>query len=623
MVYFIVALSGFLVRTDATSFLRSGQVSTSDADTIFKSEFDGNAGAQRLEQFQNLLRQTYTSLPKNAAGNLGHQAVRYVLHRFFVQQHGWYIRGLEPNNKTQQSDASPTGVKEWVPSYLQDLLEQRLGDTGATLHDLAVLAASLEDVVHKEAVGRLETAYGVHELRTGSPIDGQSLDEVIRTFFVAYLLQGNFSVANVDEAERKEQIFAKKYTGWEEANTWVGKLSDTVLSTASTPDGTYDFAAATQLATEIGSKYFTFNDLECGSLKSTLRDMEGKKAGRVRLSTFYKKALHSHWHFSEKADYLRVLGALDESDPSQPSVIVPNYLTARTNCLEASNLYAICCRNECEDLMGHIEEKIGTEKADPHRIVELVTNLASDTVSVPRTVPDSLVSRLGQVAEIHNGKVPLHGRLFAQWMHHAYPRECPYPHEVGTTSPQTPDEWMQDTGHEDATASEEEMQKHVASDTCASEAPHDCDQEDDELPWSEAEELLMVASTPIHGSSTAGAVEQLTVDGPAVMATMSQRCAALVGICIAAFLVFDHVKTSSGASKKQDDGSHYGGEKPQANWRNIATLSALAMGAYAMNFFQGTTFVCALCLGLLCLLFRRVADSRLDQAKLKAKSLPY
>ena len=33
-----------------------------------------------------------------------------------------------------------------------------------------------------------------------------------------------------------------------------------------------------------------------------------------------------------------------------------------------------------------------------------------------------------QVASHHGGKVPLHGRLFAQWLHHAFPRECPYPH---------------------------------------------------------------------------------------------------------------------------------------------------------------------------------------------------
>merc|ERR1719343_1639826 len=30
-----------------------------------------------------------------------------------------------------------------------------------------------------------------------------------------------------------------------------------------------------------------------------------------------------------------------------------------------------------------------------------------------------------QIGKRHAGKVPPHGRLFAQWLHHAYPRECP------------------------------------------------------------------------------------------------------------------------------------------------------------------------------------------------------
>merc|ERR1712203_151284 len=30
----------------------------------------------------------------------------------------------------------------------------------------------------------------------------------------------------------------------------------------------------------------------------------------------------------------------------------------------------------------------------------------------------------------HGGHVPIHGRLFAQWMHFAFPLECPYPQVI-------------------------------------------------------------------------------------------------------------------------------------------------------------------------------------------------
>ncbi|CAK0893111.1 unnamed protein product [Prorocentrum cordatum] len=56
--------------------------------------------------------------------------------------------------------------------------------------------------------------------------------------------------------------------------------------------------------------------------------------------------------------------------------------------------------------------------------------------------------------------IPLHGRLFKQWMHVAYPRECSFPHVTGTTSPQRAVDWMATTGQEIA-ATTEEMAQHM------------------------------------------------------------------------------------------------------------------------------------------------------------------
>merc|ERR1719387_1072567 len=40
---------------------------------------------------------------------------------------------------------------------------------------------------------------------------------------------------------------------------------------------------------------------------------------------------------------------------------------------------------------------------------------------------DNLRSKLEEIAAKGNGRVPLHGRLFSQWLHYAFPYECPYP----------------------------------------------------------------------------------------------------------------------------------------------------------------------------------------------------
>ena len=36
---------------------------------------------------------------------------------------------------------------------------------------------------------------------------------------------------------------------------------------------------------------------------------------------------------------------------------------------------------------------------------------------------DFMVSQLQSIAKEHGGQVPIHGRLFAQWLHYVFPRE--------------------------------------------------------------------------------------------------------------------------------------------------------------------------------------------------------
>merc|ERR1719277_1856708 len=105
----------------------------------------------------------------------------------------------------------------------------------------------------------------------------------------------------------------------------------------------------------------------------------------------------------------------------------------------------------------------------------------------------TLLTRLRDIGSGHSGAVQLHGRLFAQWMHHAFPRECAYPHVSGTTNPLTPDE-LEATG-EDTTATQEEMQ------TCITQAENQTQELSvDSLPWSPEEELLTVRPVSMQHS---------------------------------------------------------------------------------------------------------------------------
>merc|ERR1719491_1176444 len=115
-------------------------------------------------------------------------------------------------------------------------------------------------------------------------------------------------------------------------------------------------------------------------------------------------------------------------------------------------------------------------------------------VHPPRILSSTLKGRLYSIAKSNAGQIPLHGRLFAQWMHHAFPRECPFPHEGGNVSPQTPNEWLRESGHETSKASVAAMEGHVDGDTDqkpkGAEAKKHHNLAENQLQWSEFEEPL-------------------------------------------------------------------------------------------------------------------------------------
>ena len=79
-------------------------------------------------------------------------------------------------------------------------------------------------------------------------------------------------------------------------------------------------------------------------------------------------------------------------------------------------------------LLAMVEERLQTPLASTAQIVAAVESTIRAREGLPgRNVSARLVKRLESVAQFHDGLVPLHGRLFAQWLHYAFPYECPYP----------------------------------------------------------------------------------------------------------------------------------------------------------------------------------------------------
>jgi hypothetical protein len=449
------------------AFLAASRVTLKDVEDELQAELTDNgrqrAHKNRVNALEKALKPMYASLPKNPDGALPHAVVRYVLHRIMGKDHGWFVKGLEPDGS---GSASLHSLKEWVPTHLQQLLEN--GSNGMDLRKLAFLVVTLEDLVHKEAVGRMKALYDLHGFPADKSVDVELADRLLDSFSLIYTRGGNWTALTSQEGWARTENFKRNSPQWPRLEVFLRKVrQDVTMKSIELGFKKFDFEELSNVAAQIGARYGNeYFAEDCKSVKAELLGMEDQMPGRVLLSSFYSKSMHARWAFTEKVDYLRVIGALDESDKSKPRVIVANYVLSRPNCMEASGLYAVCCPNECEGLMGHLEQGIKAPTALPKKISGLVAALPSATVQAPRELPASLLGRLDQIASSHGGHVPLHGRLFAQWMHHAFPRECPFPHEAGTTNPQTADEWLAQTGQESTQASEEEMTCHVSGD-CA------------------------------------------------------------------------------------------------------------------------------------------------------------
>jgi len=481
---------------DAGRFLPPKKISTSDAERQMLEQLSGTFrradGQARLEEFETALVPMFRALPKDADGTVNHAVVRYALHRLFMQRRSWFIRGLDPksDSSAQAPDASMNFSLNSVPvlpSLLQGSIERMHASKGMSLREMAVLAAALDDIAHREALSKLDMSYDVLNLTKGQLLDNRMFNEVVTTYMTIYFLGTNYKTWTSNEILRSEKNFVKSKR-WAEIHRWVESVQKSIGYGDNAPHRRP--RDPLHLVEVLGDEIWKFNDVDCKSLKSALLELEGRQPGRVRLSDFYAKGKNGVFAFTEKLEYLRTLGALDEFNASDPQVIVPNYVSSMPQCLQSSSLYSVCCRNECEGLMAKVEAVVEAPEASVGKVAAVVSGISSDTVHAPRRLAPSLQSRLQQIAEFHGGMVPLHGRLFAQWMSHAFPRECPYPHKAGVASPQTPDEWMQVTGHADTEASDAEMKRHIKSDGKQQCTSKGCKDEQEELPWNHHEELL-------------------------------------------------------------------------------------------------------------------------------------
>lgn len=263
----------------------------------------------------------------------------------------------------------------------------------------------------------------------------------------------------------------------------------------------YSFDDAHAIVGGITKSFGSFWESECIEMKESLFAMDPRMEGRVPLAKFYGTGLDAEWRFGESESYLRELGALDETSSRGKQVIIPNYIQAASNCIVATPHYMVCCHNDCNPIIQNIEMAVKSPVAETDQllvIVENMTSVMSIDDEVPIKIDSMLKAQLESIASTHGGKVPLHGRLFLQWLHYVFPRECPFPHKSGTVAAVAPLEY---SGNYVAT--EEEMRAHAS--VASFPDPNASFEEDKEelqwmSQWSEEEELIAGYENSLNNS---------------------------------------------------------------------------------------------------------------------------
>jgi len=427
----------------------------------------------RINHNTENMRILFRSLPKNQYGKLDHPSVKYMLHRYLVEQHGWFIDGLFTEGESLNTSSPTKALMNRVPLYVQGMFEKRLSGRGFGLHEIAVLASVIENSIHQEAQAELNQTYKVLGIPRDSRLTNVSAYRFVELYMTGFVMKINMSEVKRKDLEATWRKMIHYYPTWSRAKAFLNEVR------SKHSKGKLDLAYVdiANIIEEIVDTFGTFHGKQCQRLKTQLMSIEKKdSSGCIPLSDFYNASIHQHsdWLFIESPEYLHHIGALDATDSGNPLVLTANYINSPNSCLQPSGYYMVCCRNECNDILAKVEEQLQAPTATPKEILgslPLSSTSHSLRASAMPGQSKAMLRRLHEIADVHNGQIPIHGRLFAQWLHHAFPHECPYPHLSGTTNPEWIEEYEVETGKV-STLTREEMEKIIRANATLTQPAH-------------------------------------------------------------------------------------------------------------------------------------------------------
>jgi hypothetical protein len=453
----------------------------------------GTVASDRLVAVEKLLTPMWRVLPKNEHGLVEWRMVRYLAHRYFMQQSSLLVRGFEP---MRQVNASHLGTPDILgQGVMQTALDESRSPRGFSLKDAVAMVTTLEQLVSDAESTLLETVYKQLRRAPQQRLGHDQLYEVAEAYMIHWMLGDQDDAIPI--LMKNKTLLAEVLPKWHDIKQFMaGEVKAMEFRRQRAPQpghaeaaltGRFSFEEAHETVGGFTKRFASFWESECQVIKKSLVELDKTGTGRVPLKDFYGANADGEWRFGESEAYLRELGALDESSPWKgKQVIIPNYMQGASNCIVTTPHYLVCCVSECEAVLNEIEDHVGAPVAQPSVILSLVSNMTGLDDVAPE-LGATLKTQLLRIAETHGGSVPIHGRLFAQWLHYVFPRECPFPHKAGATSAATPAQFG-----ESFMASDVDIQGHAATrnESSAQGALEDVEEAQLMSQWSEEEELI-------------------------------------------------------------------------------------------------------------------------------------
>jgi len=464
----------------------------------------GQASMEQVAEVRRTLEPMWKTLPKLSSDHIDRHSFRYLAYRYFMQTSKLMIKGFEPNRLVNDTHWGVADIlSKLAPGLVTLVLESdRVKSHGFTLIETVNMIVLMEQLILDSENFLLRRSYKQSGFSSQDTLSHIDVTNTLENYMIEWIVEG--------DEEDMEILFANKslvaevlphyddlmkFTEGRAREFHFARLQQIPRGhnrASNTWNMKYTFEDASAIVGGITQTFASYWQSECEHMKDNMAAMDPHHTGRVPLSQLYNHAIDEDWRFGESEAYLRELGALDESSSQLGTqVIIPNYIQSTSNCIVSTPYYNICCQNDCELILAEIEDRLQTPTASVKDILDIAGNMSVHT-SIDHEHSPTLPGKLTELLEFtaaasDEGVVPLHGRLFAQWLHYAFPRDCPYPHKSGLVSTMSPTEFG-----EDYIASEEDMQKYAVNNSDV-ETLKTVDKEDLDWmsQWDSDEELIV------------------------------------------------------------------------------------------------------------------------------------